>query len=92
MQGGGAAAAGDREGRIDRAREGLLELADGRPGGEEIATQHLGDGGDVVVVDRLPPIGQRALQRGGHGHAGQTFSSSARMAASSSQSALVSLA
>ena len=60
VQGGGAVGDGHREpGAGDLAQRGL-ETLDCGPGGEEVAAEHLDDGGDVVVVDRLAPVRDHA--------------------------------
>ena len=64
VQGCGAVDAGHRVRRPDGLGELGLEGGDLRPGGQEVRPQRLGDGGDVVVLNHLAPIGQEGL---GHG-------------------------
>ena len=64
----GAVGAGDGVLCAHRFGEPGLERRDQRAGGQKVAAQRLGDGGDVVVFDELAAIGQeRFLPRRGLG-------------------------
>ena len=56
-------------------------------GGERIPTQHLGDGGHVIIADLLPTIGKKAAR----GHC-SIWAISSRRVSASSHSSLVLLA
>src|SRR5262249_14006921 len=68
-----------------------LEAIDRRAGGQHVAAQHLGHGGDVILVNELAAVGEEAL---GHGQPSADGSRSiiARSAAPSSRSGAESLA
>ena len=59
VQRGGAGAHGHGVGRAGHGRQGLLELGDLGPRGQPVGAQRLRHRGHVVVVDRLPPVGQQ---------------------------------
>ncbi len=48
---------GDGVARTGTFRHGLFEGGDARSLGQPVATQRLGDGGDIVVVDALAGVG-----------------------------------
>ena len=71
VQRGGAV--GDRGGvpRAGGLRDGPLEALGGGAAGQEVAPEHVGDRGDVVLVDRLAAVPQQPLARGGAAVHGQ---------------------
>ena len=61
MKGGGTAAAGHGVAHAQMCGECRLELLDYRTLREPTAAQHFDDSRDIVVVDRVAPIGQNAV-------------------------------
>ena len=59
----GAVGADHRVFGADGLGERGLEAGDGGPGGQKVAAQRLGDGGDVFLVDDLAAIGKEGSAR-----------------------------